>query len=40
MKTFKTTDLGNSYGANLQVAEPLFRDYGGVTDFWGEIVTL
>jgi regulator of ribonuclease activity A len=40
MTTYKTTDLCDAYGARLQVAEPLFRDYGGVTDFWGEIVTL
>lgn len=40
MAGYKTTDLCDAHGAALQMAEPLFRDYGGVTDFWGEIVTL
>ena len=40
MITYKTTDLRDAYGADLQVAEPLFRDFGGVSDFWSEIVTL
>ena len=38
--TYKTTDLSDAYGSALQIAEPLFRDYGGTADFWGEIVTL
>lgn len=40
MTPYKTTDLCDVHGANVQVAEPLFRDYGAATDFWGEIVTL
>jgi len=37
---FKTTDLYDDYLESLQVAEPLFRDYGGRARFSGEIVTL
>jgi regulator of ribonuclease activity A len=38
--THKTTDLCDAHGAAVQVAEPLFHDYGGRIDFHGEIVTL
>ena len=37
---YKTTDLCDAHGAAVQVAEPLFRDFGGRIDFFGEIVTL
>ena len=37
---FKTTDLYDEYLENLQVAAPLFRDFGGKQKFSGEIVTL
>lgn len=38
--TYKTTDLCDAHGAAVQVAEPVFRDFGGRIDFHGEIVTL
>jgi regulator of ribonuclease activity A len=41
---FKTTDIcdqfENDADSGLQVAEPLFRHFGGVHEFFGEIVTL
>ena len=37
---FKTTDLYDDHLENLQVAAPIFRDYGGKTRFHGQIVTL
>ena len=37
---FKTTDLCDEFADRLQVAEPLFGDYGGETMFFGPIVTL
>ncbi|PIP02980.1 MAG: ribonuclease activity regulator protein RraA [Zetaproteobacteria bacterium CG12_big_fil_rev_8_21_14_0_65_54_13] len=37
---FKTTDLYDEYLEDLQVAEPLFRDFGGRQRFCGQIVTL
>lgn len=36
----RTTDLCDKYSAELQIAEPLFRDYGGKLDFVGPIVTV
>lgn len=36
----KTTDLCDEYESLVQVAEPLFRDYGGVKPFWGQMVTV
>jgi len=38
MKT-RTTDLCDTFFPNLQIAEPIFRDYGGKLDFAGTIVT-
>lgn len=35
-----TTDLCDAHGAALQVAEPVWRDFGGRTDFSGPIETL
>jgi regulator of ribonuclease activity A len=35
-----TTDLSDAYAATLAYLAPHFRDYGGVTGFCGEIVTL
>ena len=40
MNHYKTTDLCDAFGAKVQVADPLFRDYGGKIQFSGEIVTL
>lgn len=35
-----TTDLCDAYGDELQIAEPIFKDYGGLRAFQGSIVTL
>jgi len=40
MSNFKTTDLYDAYLEKLQVASPIFKDYGGKVQFHGEIVTL
>jgi len=37
---FKTTDLYDDHLEALQVAAPIFRDFGGRVRFCGEIVTL
>jgi len=37
---FKTTDLYDDYLETLQVAAPVFRDFGGRIYFSGQIVTL
>ncbi len=37
---FKTTDLCDEFSAELQVAEPVLRSYGGKLAFSGPIVTL
>ena len=37
---FKTTDLYDDYLEALQVAAPIFRDFGGRSSFCGQIVTL
>jgi regulator of ribonuclease activity A len=38
--TIRTTDLCDEFSADLQIAAPLFRDYGGKLDFAGRIVTV
>ena len=38
--THKTTDLCDEYSDILQVAEPLFADFGGITAFFGPIATV
>ncbi|PJC70514.1 MAG: ribonuclease activity regulator protein RraA, partial [Zetaproteobacteria bacterium CG_4_8_14_3_um_filter_59_5] len=38
--SFKTTDLYDAHLENLQVAAPIFRDFGGKVRFHGKIVTL
>lgn len=38
--TYKTTDLCDAHGSTVQVAEPLFRDFGGNEYFHGQISTL
>lgn len=38
--SFKTTDLYDEHLEQLQVAAPIFRDFGGRTKFHGQIVTL
>ncbi len=37
---FKTADLYDRYGENLQICEPLFRDFGGRRAFSGQIATV
>jgi regulator of ribonuclease activity A len=37
---FATPDLCDEFGAEVRVAEPLFRDWGGVECFAGPIATL
>jgi regulator of ribonuclease activity A len=37
---FSTADLCDAYPGRVQVAEPIFREYGGVTRFAGSIETL
>jgi regulator of ribonuclease activity A len=37
---FATTDLSDEFGAEVRVAEPLFRDWGGSASFAGPIETL
>ena len=37
---FKTTDLCDNFSDRLQIAEPIFGDYGGELMFCGSIVTL
>lgn len=35
-----TADLWDQHEEKCRVMEPLFRDYGGTTSFWGQAVTL
>jgi regulator of ribonuclease activity A len=37
---FKTADLCDKFGSLVRVATPLFRDYGGVASFYGQIATV
>ena len=37
--TFQTADLSDAHD-DLQIADPLFRDFGGTTRFCGEVATL
>ncbi len=38
--TYKTADLCDEYSDLLQVAEPIFGDFGGITSFSGAIATV
>lgn len=38
--TFKTADLCDEFGSMVEVADPVLRDYGGVTAFCGPIATV
>ena len=40
MADIATADLYDAHGEKLQVAAPLFRDFGGHTSFAGEVVTV
>jgi regulator of ribonuclease activity A len=37
---FRTTDLCDEHTAEVQVAEPIFKDYGATKSFCGPIVTV
>ncbi len=37
---FTTADLCDEFGSLIRVAEPLFKDYGGVGSFSGQIATV
>ena len=39
-RRFTTADLCDEFGLIVRVAEPLFRDYGGVAFFCGQIATV
>jgi regulator of ribonuclease activity A len=38
--SIKTTDLCDQYASRIQVAEPIFNDYGGARTFGGKIATV
>lgn len=38
--TYATTDLCDDHSGNLQIAEPIFQDFGTTTRFHGPITTL
>ena len=38
--SIKTTDLCDEFEAEVQIAEPVFRDFGGIKAFGGEVVTV
>lgn len=38
--TISTPDLCDEYGDTVRVAEPVFKHFGGVRQFGGEIVTV
>ena len=38
--TFSTPDLLDDFSAECQVLEPMLRNFGGKTHFYGEIVTV
>ena len=40
LHSLKTTDLSDEWGDKAQICAPLFRDYGGRTDFHGPIPTV
>jgi regulator of ribonuclease activity A len=37
---FKTADLCDEFEQSVRVAEPLLRDYGGSTSFYGSLITV
>jgi regulator of ribonuclease activity A len=39
-RRFTTADLCDEFGSVVRVAEPLFKDYGGVRSFCGQIATV
>lgn len=40
MMTISTPDLCDEYGDSIQVAEPVFKHYGALRQFGGEVVTV
>lgn len=40
MTKISTPDLCDAYGDNIQVADPIFRHFGGIENFYGEIATV
>ena len=40
MRAFATADLCDEFGDAVQVAQPIFRDWGGASSFGGPIATL
>ena len=38
--SYLTTDLCDQHSDHISIAEPIFNDYGGVTRFHGQIVTV
>ena len=38
--SYLTTDLCDQYSDHISIAQPLFKDYGGVVQFHGPIVTV
>lgn len=38
--TFKTADLFDDFGDRVQVCDPIFRDFGGHSRFYGPIATV
>lgn len=40
MQKYPTTDLSDKYETQIQIAAPGFADFGGVTDFYGPVLTL
>ncbi len=39
-QSYLTTDLCDAHSDNIQIANPLFNDYGGIKQFHGSIVTV
>jgi regulator of ribonuclease activity A len=39
-QTFKTADLCDEHGTDLQICEPLFRSFGGEARFYGRVSTV
>jgi regulator of ribonuclease activity A len=40
MVEFTTADLSDAHPGRVQTVQPVFRDFGGVTRFWGPIETV
>ncbi|MCX7897932.1 MAG: ribonuclease E activity regulator RraA [Rhodocyclaceae bacterium] len=40
MTEFSTCELSDAHGDAVRIAAPIFRSFGGLSRFWGEIATL